>query len=547
MAKATRYTPEMIEEYTRKGFWQEITFSQIWDRNALLYPEKMALVDSNNRLTWGQARLWIDRVALGFLKLGLKKGDLIVIQLPNCVEGIMLRMACEKTGILCLPILHSFRQKEVEEIIDRMQPVAMVVQRIFRGFDHFEMASGLREKRPWLKHIFVTGEDVPEGGISLKAMAAEPMEKTSPPNLLERDRCKATEFSLILATSGTTGFPKFIEYPICSTMCRERSRNEDFKLTGEDIYGGIGPALGGPNGPIYYGFILVAARVVLLDKFDPEKAMELIEKERITFLPAVPAQLNMMLKHPSFGKYDLSSLRCIWSSGATMPYDLGMEVERKMGRITQAYSAIDSSVGCEHTFDMSLEERVATVGRPYAGAEVILVDDDGRPAAKGEVGEVVVRGPGGVGGFYGDPESTWQAWSKDGWFHMGDLGKFDDRGNLTIVGRKKDVIIRGGQNIFPAEIEDLLTTHPKVSQAAVVRMPDALKGEKACAYLVMKNNESLTFEEMILFLKSKNLATFKLPERLETVDTLPTVAAGQKVDKKVLEKDILARMASHQT
>lgn len=541
MAKPTRYTPEMIARYRQSGYWEDITFADLWDKNAAAYPHKEALVDYRRRLTWSEANLWTDRVALGFLELGLKRDDLIVIQLPNCSEAVMLRIACEKIGVLCLPLLHTYRDKEMAEAFDRVKPAAIVVRRTFRGFDHFQMAEQLRQGRPYLKHILVAGDDVAPGGISLDEMALQPVEKKYPAGYLKTTRCQPTEFSLILSTSGTTGFPKFVEYPICSTMCRERARVKDLKLTGDDIYGGIGPAQGGPNGPIYFGASLVAAKVVLLERFEPEKAFELIQREKVTVVPVVPAHLALMLAHPKISDYDLSSIRCFWSMGAALARDLGLEVERRMGRVTQAYGAIDSCVGAEHTIEQSLEERLGTVGKPYAGADIRILDDNGREVPRGEVGEIVCQGPGGISGYYHDIESTRVAW-KDGWYHMGDLGRFDAAGNLIIAGRKKDIIIRGGQNIYPAEIEVLLVAHPAVSEAALVKMPDRVLGEKACAYVALKPGHSFTFDEMIAFLKEKNIATFKLPERLEIVDKLPMVAAGQKVDKKALEADLLRKL-----
>jgi non-ribosomal peptide synthetase component E (peptide arylation enzyme) len=160
----------------------------------------------------------------------------------------------------------------------------------------------------------------------------------------------------------------------------------------------------------------------------------------------------------------------------------------------------------------------------------------------GEAAEIQIKGPGAVSGYFGDPEGTWQVWTKDGWYKTGDLGRFDERGNLIIAGRKKDMIIRGGQNIYPVEIENLLTTHPKVSNVAIVKMPDPVMGERACAYVVPKQRQGFTFKEMVSFLKKEGVSAYKLPERLEIIDTLPMVAEGQKVDKKALEKDVAERL-----
>jgi len=256
----------------------------------------------------------------------------------------------------------------------------------------------------------------------------------------------------------------------------------------------------------------------------------------------VPALLAMMLKHPDMGKHSLKSLRYINSFGAFLDYALAVEVEEKFGcPIVQMYGSNDSGPLALTGPDESREVRLKTVGKPRGGGEVRLIDDNGKEVGKGEIGEIVVRGPILASGFYRNPEATWQVWTKDGWFKTGDLGRIDVNGNLLIVGRKKEMIIRGGQNVYPIEIEGFLATHPKISAVAVVGMPDPIMGEKACAYVVPKAGEKFVFEEMVDYLKAKKVANYKIPERLEIVDALPLVG-GQKVDKKALQKDILAKL-----
>ncbi len=313
---------------------------------------------------------------------------------------------------------------------------------------------------------------------------------------------------------------------------------ENFKFTQDDIFAILAPTAGGANGRSYCAAPIAGAKIVHLERFTAEDALKLIEKERITIMPAVPAMFTMMLNHPDFNKYDLSSLRYILSMGAVLPYDLGMQVDQKMGKLLQNYSSIDCSAATHTRPEDPPEQRVLTCGKTYAWSELKLLDDDGKEAPEGEVGEIMLKGPAAASGYFKDPDATWKAWTKDGWFKMGDLGKIDNNGNLVIAGRKKDMIIRGGQNIYPVEIENILVTHPKVLIASVVGMPDPVLGEKTCAYVVPKANQSFYFDEMISFLKENNLAGFKLPERLEIIRQMPMVAEGQKVDKKALMQDI---------
>jgi non-ribosomal peptide synthetase component E (peptide arylation enzyme) len=391
--------------------------------------------------------------------------------------------------------------------------------------------------------VLVVGDDVPAGAISIQKMVENPLEKKYPKNHLERTKCKADEFCLVLPTTGTTGFPKFVEEPICSFICREKACIQNLKITNEDVLGALTPTAGGSNSRVYHAAPLAAAKIVMLEHFSPREALEIIEKERITISPLVPAQLAMMTGHPDFEKYDLSSLRFLLTMGSPLPFHVAVEVEKKFGcPIVQNYGGVDCSAACMGAVDDPPEIRLRSIGKPYAGAEVKLIDENGEKVGDGEIGEILLRGPGAVSGYYRDAEATRQAWTQDGWFKMGDLGKLDERGDLVIAGRKKDMIIRGGQNIYPLEIENLLITHPKVSSVAVVKMPDPIMGEKVCAYVVPAQGEDFAFEEMVSFLKDKGISLYKLPERLEITKALPMVAEGQKVDKKVLEQNIKEKL-----
>lgn len=548
MAIPTRYTPEMFAEYRKKGYWGDLTPSDIWERNAKDYPDKEAIVDPRTRLTWREANEWIDRLALGFLELGMTKDQMVVVQLPNSVELCLLRVACERAGLLCLPILRTWRHSEMNYALERAEAVAVVIPWKSRNFDHFEMIQELRPKLPKLKHVLVAGEQVPEGTISVNDLLHKLPGGRYSREAFEAVKTRAEEFSLVVPTTGTTGLPKFVENPICSFICRETACVKNLRITSEDVLAAMTPTAVGSNGRVYLGAPLAAAKMVMLEHFSPQEAIEVIEKERVTFAPLVPAQLTMLINYPDFDRYDISSLRAVLTMGAPLAYEVAVEVERKLGcPIIQNYSSIDCAAACLGSIDDPPEVRLRTVGKPYAGAEVKLVGENGEEVPRGESGEILLRGPAAVSGYYKDPEATWQVWTGDGWYQTGDLGKLDDAGYLMIVGRKKDMIIRGGQNIYPVEIENILITHPKVSHVAIVKMPDPVMGERACAYVVPGQGQDFTFPEMVSFLKEKSIAPYKLPERLEILDALPMVAEGQKVDKKALEKDIAEKLKAEGT
>ncbi len=544
MAKPTRFTAEMEKEYVAKGYWTTTTFADLWDRNARLYPDAEAVVDSKTRLTWAQAKLWIDRLALGFLELGFRKDDMLVVQLPNSVELTLLRVATEKAGLLCVPVLRTLRHNEMEYILKHVDAAGVVVLKEFRDFNYLDMVNEIRPRLPGLRHVFVAGEGTPPGSVSIKEMVEKPLEKKYPVNYLDSKKMPWNEFSIIGHTSGSAGFPKFVEYPICSTMILGIETAKAYRLTHHDTVAALSPAAFGPNMISHICAPIAGAKIVMEEHFEAEEALRIIEREKVTAIGVVPTQLAMMAGHPNLGKYNLSSLRMMRCTGAPLAFHVGANAEEKMkAKLVQCYGAVDYGTICGSDFADSQETCLLTTGRPYHGSEVKLADDNGKDVAAGEVGEVWGRGPHSVSGYFKDPEATKKAW-EGGWYKTGDLGKFRADGTLMVVGRKKDMIIRGGQNIYPAEIEALLVTHPAVLMAAVVSMADDLMGEKACAYIVPRTGKVFTFEEMGAFLKGKGVAPFKIPERLEIADNFPMVADGQKVDKRTLTKMLADKVAA---
>jgi non-ribosomal peptide synthetase component E (peptide arylation enzyme) len=540
MATPTLVRKEDIENFVKKGWWENVTWSDIWDRNAELYPNKEAIVDCKTRLTWLQAKRAIDRIALSFLEMGLKKDDVIVVQLPNWAEIPLTRVACEKAGLVCLQILRTFREAEIEYVLSRTEAAGMVIPWQWGNTDFFAMVQKVRPES--LRYVFVVGDKVPEGAVSFSRIVQEPLEKKYPPDYLQKAKMSPFEVSLINHTTGTTGFPKFTELPAAGVIARWKENAEKLKLTADDVIGVFAPAPGGPNNQAYFGGPLTGAKMVMQERFEAGEALQLIEKEKITVVPVVPTILQRMLADPEFSRRDLSSVRLIVSTGAGLPSNVAIEAEKKFGcPVLQKYGSQDCGASTSTEVDDPPEVRWLSVGKPSKYDEIKLVDEQGKEVKKGEVGEIWFRARSGTTGYFRDPETTQKVWGEDGWFPMGDLGRLDEHGNLYIVGRKKDIIIRGGQNIYPAEIENLLLTHPKVAQVAIVKMPDPEFGEKACAFVVPKAGDTFTFQEMVGFLNSKKIAKYKFPERLELTDSLP-LAGEAKIDKKALEKKIADKL-----
>lgn len=542
MAKPSRLTPELSEEYRKRGYWEDITLPEMWDRNAREFPNKEALADSRKRLSWSQAKQAIDRLALGFLEMGMKRDDAMVVQLHNCVELVLLRVACAKAGIICAPALRTLRETEMQYVLKHMEAVAVVIPWKFKGFDYFGMIKGLQPGLPLLKHILIKGDEVPPGTVSLNDIMAQPLERKYPADYLNRTRFGPEDVSLVLLTTGTTGLPKFVEFPICVRLYSTGERLKDIRLTGDDIVGMLLPAGTGPNAVAYFGAPRVAAKVVILENFDAEEALKLIEREKVTCIGVVPTALAMMVRHPNLKKYDLSTLRLVMTDAASLPYQVGVEAESMLKcPVLQDYGTADYGGISMCSVKDTQEIRLLTAGKIYPGVEILLVDEGGKEVGRGEVGEIWTRGPTSVSAYYKDPLMTRQIINDGGWFMTGDLGKFDSAGNLIIAGRRKEMIIRGGQNIYPAEVENLLLPHTAIAAVAIVGMPDPVMGEKACAFVVLRPGQKLTQDEIVTFLKTKQIAPYKLPERLEILERLPLVGE-QKVDKKLLVQDITAKL-----
>jgi len=538
--KPVRYEQKEIDKYLTQRYWDKTILPDYWDKNARDWPDKEALVDSTgSRLTWAQAKQRIDRIALALVKdLKMNRDDRLMVQLPNCVEQVLVRLACEKAGILSIPELTTFRQTELRQIASQTQAVGIVIPKEYRRFDHYQMVKEIQTDLPNLKHVIVAGEDVPEGCISLKGIMEHPYEQEYDLGELETRKLDAIEeVGFLVTTTGTTGLPKLIEHRIAAReIWTAKAHIRNWELGPDDCVLAIAPLAGAAGGtPVYVTAPVAGAKIALEYLYREEGTLEFMEKERVTVIALVPTQLARLLQLP-VDKYDLSSLRIIKTAGGYLPPPLAKEAEEKFGcPILGTYGTQDTGSISGVPIIASEEQRYTTVGRLHPGIEVKILDDDGKEVKPGEVGTLWFKGPGNAIGYYKDLEKTMsEAFDKEGFATPGDLVTVADDGYLKIMGRKKDIIIRGGQNIYPKEIEDYLLAHRKVTNVAVVPMPDPVMGERACAFVTVKEGEEFTFDEMVDHLKSKKFAMFKLPERLEVVKTLPIVGDSGKVDKKAM-------------
>jgi non-ribosomal peptide synthetase component E (peptide arylation enzyme) len=528
----------MIDAYIQKGYWTRELTVDFWEKNAVQYPTEEAIVDAKFRVTWAEAATIIDRLVAVFLDRGLKKDDVLLCQLYNSVPLTLVRLACEKAGILVALVPSTFRETEIAAVLGQTHAVAAVFPARFRRFDYAAMFSQMQRRFDQLKHLFVVGEEMLPGGTSLyEIMNAGPGPDHSE-GQLDRQKFDPFEFTEIVTTSGSTDLPKCVRWTACARLCTAREYVQLFHLTHQDVIAAFSSSISGSAETLIHRTApQLGAKTVMVEHFTPVKACEVIDKERVTAAAAVPTLLARLLDFAGLGDYCLDSLRCILVSGGPLSYQVGLQAEECLGcKILQGYGGMDCGGVSAGDLDVSREVRLTSVGRPLKGNVVVLVDPEtGVAVPHGEVGVVTVEGPHCVGGYFRDTEATCAS-AIQGRFDMGDLGAFDEEGNVFLRGRIKDIIIRGGQTIYPKEIEEILAQHPKVSEAALVRLSDVEMGEQACAFVVPKPGQTLTFEEMVSFFRARKVAPYKIPERLGLVAELPLVPAGNKVDKRQLEE-----------
>jgi non-ribosomal peptide synthetase component E (peptide arylation enzyme) len=543
MAKPTRLTQDMIDEYKKRGVWDDVPIADILEGNAERYPDKEAVVDSETRLTWAELNNMADRIAIGLMEKGIERDQAIVAQLPTSINVVILLMACHKAGIFCCFPPMTFRHSEIKHLLKTLNPSAIITPLRYRNMNYFDMAREAASDLLQVELFFVIGDEVPAGAISFEAMKSEPFEQTKPQGYLKEYAFSPFEVSSIVLTSGTTGLPKCIEHTGASSKAGGWGIVQRAKMNDSDIIGNIAPFSGGPGLQNWWAGFQVGATTCLLERFTPDDALQLIEREQVTYLSVIPTQLIRILKECNLDKHNLSSLKIVRTGAAAFDASLARETEERLnckvliaGGSQETYSFAQTGV------DDPPEKRLATLGRPFPGNEVRITNEKRDELPPGEVGQLSVRGASTSSGYYGNENATLAAWGefgKEGWYQTGDLAKLDDQGYLLLVGRKKELIIRGGQNIYPKEIEDLLLSHPSIMQAVVIGIPDLIMGEKACACIALTKKQRFEFEEMTSFLKEKGLAVHKLPERLEVFERFPQLVDGQKVDKISLKKLVI--------
>ncbi|MEM9393490.1 MAG: AMP-binding protein [Pseudomonadota bacterium] len=524
----------------------ELTIPELLERTATRFASHTVAVFPEQNVRWSYAEFAreVDALAGGLLRLGLERGDRLGIWAPNRPEWLLAQFATARLGIILVNVNPAYRTHELRYALSKTGCKALILAPVFKTSNYIAMIEEilpelayakpgdlLAEALPDLRCVIVTDDAPPPGCIAFPDLVdwgsdvpVEALDEISE----ELDRNDPINIQF---TSGTTGQPKGATLTHRNIVNNANFVTDAICLTDKDrlclpvpFYHCFGMVMG-TLGCITKG----ATMVIPAEGFDARRTLVVLEDERCTGLYAVPTMVVAMLQHEDFQDFDLSLMRTGIMAGAPVPIEIMRRVQSElhMPDVTIAYGMTETSpVSFQSATDDPLEKRVASVGRIHPHVEVKIVDPNGAPVAVGDQGELWTRGYSVMQGYWDDPARTAEAIDADGWMHTGDLARLDEEGFCRITGRVKDMIIRGGENIYPREIEEFLYTHPDVSQVQVFGVPDARFGEIVCAWVVPKPGSAPTAEDILHFCRGK-IAHFKLPALIRFRDTLPMTVTGK--------------------
>ena len=536
----TPYKKEDAEKYNNFRWWSGLTFGDILDRAADIHPEKEAFVDRKTRLTYGEAREKTNKLAISLMDLGIQPLDRALVQLPNWNEFVFAYFALQKVGAVPVLLIDRYRQFEINHLISLTGATSWIVASRYKKTDYVPIINDVLKEHPKLKNVItVRGEGDQQPFTSLESLIEEA--ELTEDNLarLANRLPDPMQVAHMGPTGGTTGAPKIVPRTHNSLITGIEYCSKSWEQSNQDINliaGPVGHDLTFSKG--FIGSIITLGKIIFLDSADDKNLCETIEKEKITSIIWVPTLAQRMLQYEDLAKHDLSSLKKMHSAGGASHPDLVKDVTEKLKmKFYNGYGGTEGMTTITRTTD-DLETICTTVGRPTCPYDTYkVIDKDGNELPPNTQGELVLKGPGVFTGYYNNPEENKEAFTKDGFFRTGDVAKIDEKGYITLTGRIKEMINRGGESISATEIERLINRHPDVSAVAVIPMPDPFMGERICAYIQPKAGSQLSFDEIISFLKGQKASVLQLPERIEFIDVMPYTGA-QKLDKRSLREDI---------
>ncbi|MDF8394368.1 medium-chain fatty-acid--CoA ligase [Escherichia coli] len=525
--------------YRQQGLWGDASLADYWQQTARAMPDKIAVVDNHGATyTYSALDHAASCLANWMLAKGIESGDRIAFQLPGWCEFTVIYLACLKIGAVSVPLLPSWREAELVWVLNKCQAKMFFAPTLFKQTRPVDLILPLQNQLPQLQQIVGVDKLAPAtSSLSLSQIIADNIPLTT------AITTHGDELAAVLFTSGTEGLPKGVMLTHNNILASERAYCARLNLTWLDVF--MMPAPLGHATGFLHGVtapFLIGARSVLLDIFTPDACLALLEQQRCTCMlgatPFVYDLLNLLEKQPA----DLSALRFFLCGGTTIPKKVAREYQQLGIKLLSVYGSTESSPHAVVNLDDPLSRFMHTDGYAAAGVEIKVVNDARKTLPPGCEGEEASRGPNVFMGYFDEPELTARALDEEGWYYSGDLCRMDEADYIKITGRKKDIIVRGGENISSREVEDILLQHPKIHDACVVAMPDERLGERSCAYVVLKApHHSLSLEEVVAFFSRKRVAKYKYPEHIVVIEKLPRTASG-KIQKFLLRKDIMRRL-----
>ncbi len=517
----------LAANYRQAGLWRGETVWAALGATAARLPRKIALIDATQRVDFAALATAAERLAGGLARRGIAAGDVVAFQLPNRVETVVVLLAAARLGAVANPILPTYRQRELRFILDQAGARVLFIPGRYRDCDHRRLAAEVRPQLPALEHVVVVGDEPGVDAVAFDALAAP----GGPP------AADGSDIALLIYTSGTTADPKGVLHAHDTLLAEARSLGSVHELTPADTV--LMPSPLTHISGIVHAILVPAAfgsTAVLMERWDAEVALHLIAAERVTYMVGAPTFLQDLAQHAAAGRHDTSSFRLFSCGGADVDPALVREGAARLGCVAKrVYGSTEFPTITTTAPGDPPDRRIDSEGRPIGAAEIRLVDDDGRDVPAGAEGEILARGPECFLGYH-DPALNAEAFTADGWFRTGDLGTLD-AGYLRITGRKKDIIIRKGENISARELEALLAAHPAVAEVAVVGLPDPGAGEIACAVLRLRGTAPTpSLAEVGAYLTGRGLSRQKLPERVAIVDDFPRTASGKILKRTLRER-----------
>ena len=537
---------------------QDLTIGAALAATAAAHPEREALVVPHQavRWTWAELAERADDVAAGLLALGLQPGDRVGIWAPNCSEWVLTQFATARAGLVLVNVNPAYRRSELEYALNKVGCKALVLAPALKSSDYLAIVNDLAPELagslpgqlrsatlPTLRWVIRLGDAPSAGMLNFNALpghatAASRAQLAAIGPTLHCDDAINIQF-----TSGTTGQPKGATLTHRNILNNGFFVGEAIRLTAQDrlcipvpLYHCFGMVMGN-LGCLTHG----ATMVYPSEAFDPLAVLQAVQDERCTALYGVPTMFIAELDHPRFAEFDLSTLRTGIMAGSPCPVEVMKRVQAQMNMagVTIAYGMTETSpVSTQSAVDDPLDRRVATVGRVQPHLEVQIIAVDGKQVPRGSTGELCTRGYSVMKGYWGDEAKTAEAVDADGWMHTGDLAVMDEQGYVNIVGRLKDLVIRGGENVYPREVEEFLYRHPAVQDVQVVGVPDLKYGEELCAWIKLRDGHSASADDIRAFCRGQ-IAHYKVPRHIRFVDAFPMTITG-KVQKFLMRQQSIA-------